>query len=131
LPPLRERREDVPVLAQSLLARLETGRARTLSSAAIDCLARHDFPGNVRELRNVLERASLLADGDTIDVEHLPPEVRAAAGAAQSSPPLREAERQALQEALASHAGSRRDIARALGISERTLYRKLRQHGLK
>ena len=131
LPPLRERREDIPVLAQSLLARLDSGQSRTLSTAALDCLARHEFPGNVRELRNVLERASLLADGDTIDVEHLPPEVRAAAGAAQSSPPLREAERQALQEALSGHAGSRREIARALGISERTLYRKLRQHGLK
>jgi len=59
------------------------------------------------------------------------PEVRAAAGAAQSSPPLREAEREALQEALAGHAGSRREIARALGISERTLYRKLRHYGLK
>jgi transcriptional regulator with PAS, ATPase and Fis domain len=131
LPPLRERREDIPVLAQSLLARLEGSRSRTLGKAALDCLARHDFPGNVRELRNILERAGLLSDGDTIGIEHLPPEVRVATHAEESSPALREAERRALEEALARHSGSRREIARALGISERTLYRKLRLYGLK
>jgi len=131
LPPLRERRDDIRLLADSLLARLGRDHARRIGTDALECLGRYDYPGNIRELRNILERASLLADGDTIELGHLPPEIcEAACQAARGSPRLRAAERRALQVAAAGHAGTRRDLARLLGISERTLYRKLRHHAL-
>ncbi|MGB5103651.1 MAG: sigma 54-interacting transcriptional regulator [Steroidobacteraceae bacterium] len=132
LPPLRERREDIPMLAGSLLSRLPAGRPTVLSDAALDCLARYDYPGNVRELRNILERASLLADGEVIGLTDLPEDVRNAVPSPTHvpEPALRGAERKALQAALAAHQGSRRSLAQSLGISERTLYRKLQRLGI-
>ena len=133
LPALRERREDIGLLADTLLTRLAPGRAYTLAETTRACLAAYDFPGNIRELRNVLERAMLMADGDMLLPVHLPPELaggeRAAPG--DSPPgvdavvPLDVAERRYLQWALTRHAGDRKALARRLGISERTLYRKL------
>ena len=144
LPPLRERLGDLPLLAASLLARVAPQRPLALSDAARRRLARHDFPGNVRELRNVLERAALLTDGERIDVAQI--DWALAAGRVASPPAamecnavlpgraaprrtsaLLDAQRQALAEALASHRGDRRELARSLGISLRTLYRKLRE----
>jgi DNA-binding NtrC family response regulator len=125
LPPLRERRSDIPLLAQSLLSRIAPGRRVSLTPAALEALARHDFPGNVRELRNLLERANLLADGEAIDVAHLPPGV--GGQVASHGRTLEDTELASLAEALALHRGSRRSLARSLGISERTLYRKLRR----
>jgi transcriptional regulator with PAS, ATPase and Fis domain len=137
VPPLRERADDVLLLAESLLARLRPGRRYLLSSDARRALAAYAYPGNVRELRNIVERASLLAEGDRIEVGHLPEDVLApTAGPASRSrrrptpPGLREAERAALVEAMAKYGGSRRELARALGLSERSLYRKLREHAL-
>jgi DNA-binding NtrC family response regulator len=128
LPPLRERRTDIPLLARSLLQRIAPARRLTLSRAALDALQRHDFPGNIRELRNMLERASLLADGAVIGLEHLPPITRGSTEVSISA--LAGAERRALEAALEAHAGNRRELAEMLGISERTLYRKLRRLGL-
>ena len=125
LPPLRARPSDIGLLAESLLARISEGRPRTLSTEALARLQRYDFPGNIRELRNILERASLLADGERIGCEHLPDDAQAEGRVA--GPTLEDAERHALDEALKSHAGSRRSLAAKLGISERTLYRKLRR----
>ena len=125
LPPLRARPSDIGLLAESLLARISEGRPRTLSAEALARLQRYDFPGNIRELRNILERASLLADGEHIGCEHLP--VDAQARGRVVGPTLEDAERLALDEALKAHAGSRRSLAATLGISERTLYRKLRR----
>jgi two-component system response regulator PilR (NtrC family) len=71
LPSLRERAEDIPGLAQALLARMTAGRPLTLSRAALDALARYHFPGNVRELENILERAAALADGQTLELADL------------------------------------------------------------
>jgi DNA-binding NtrC family response regulator len=134
IPALRERRDDIPLLAASLLARIRTDAPPVLGDAARRLLVAYDFPGNIRELRNILERASLLADGGTIGPEHLPGDVDGAATAPQSrvapAAPLREAEREALARALAAHGGNRRTLARALGIGERTLYRKLAAYGL-
>lgn len=132
LPPLRERREDVPMLASSLLSRLPAGRPTVLSGSALECLARYDYPGNIRELRNILERASLLADGEVIALDDLPVDVRNSVPLAWQAPEpaLRSAERKALQAALAAHEGSRRALAQSLGISERTLYRKLQRLGI-
>jgi transcriptional regulator with PAS, ATPase and Fis domain len=134
LPPLRARREDIGLLADTLLARLAPERAYALAGTTRARLAAYDFPGNIRELRNILERAMLMADGDTLLPAHLPP---ALAGDGQTAPggtadmegadvvPLDVAERRYLQWALAHHGGDRKALARRLGISERTLYRKL------
>ena len=143
LPALRERLPDVPLLAETLLARVAPGRELYLSAAALDCLMAYDYPGNVRELRNVLERATLLCDGDTIQLDHLPAEVVAAAAAGRKvgagetaacadsadtspTPTLAQIENAALRRRLAAHSGNRKTLATELGISERTLYRKLR-----
>jgi DNA-binding NtrC family response regulator len=134
LPALRERLTDVPLLADALLTRVAPGRGLRLSQAALDSLMSYTYPGNVRELRNVLERASLLCDSTTILPEHLPEEVcaSAAGGAvaehfdASRSPTLGELQDLALRERLALHHGNRKALAAELGISERTLYRKLR-----
>ncbi|MBC2731644.1 sigma-54-dependent Fis family transcriptional regulator [Thiobacillus sp.] len=130
LPALRERRGDIALLADTLLARLAPGRAYTLSEAARARLQDYDYPGNIRELRNILERAMLMADGDTLLEEHLPPELKsdeAGMPGVDDIVPLETAELRYLQWALAHHGGDRKSLAAQLGISERTLYRKLAQ----
>lgn len=137
VPALRARSADVGLLARSILARLQNGHALNITPEALRVLSCYAFPGNVRELRNILERACLLADGSWIDVCHLPESVRgtpaalapldrAAAALDSRVSPLQEAEQSALRQALRSHVGSRRELAATLGLSERTLYRKLR-----
>jgi len=126
LPPLRERREDIPLLADSLLERLGCQHPQRLAPDALECLVHHDYPGNVRELRNILERACLLSDGPAIERRHLPSSIRTAGRPAANVSPLREAERRELAQLLATHAGTRRELAARLGMSERTLYRRLR-----
>ena len=129
LPALRERREDLPLLVDSLLTRLAPDRALTLEPAALSKLMAHDFPGNVRELRNVLERAMLLCDGDRIGPEHMPASLPAAlptsAPGEDALLPLDQVERRYVRWALQQVGGDRKLLARRLGISERTLYRKL------
>jgi DNA-binding NtrC family response regulator len=131
LPALRERREDLPVLAETLLARLAPERGLRLNRAAQAWLMAYDFPGNIRELRNLLERAVLLTDGDEIGPEHFlseqaPPQPGVATDAeAGEIVPLDVAEGRYIQWALAQVGGDKRVLAQRLGISERTLYRKL------
>jgi DNA-binding NtrC family response regulator len=148
LPPLRARRGDIPLLARALLSRVAPDRRLTLTAAALAHLEVHPFPGNVRELRNVLERAALLSDGDQIGGEVMArmlvagrrkeapqplqawPTTGALTDAAAPRTPTpaarrRMAQRQALQQSLALHAGDREALARSLGISLRTLYRRL------
>ncbi|MES2369384.1 MAG: sigma 54-interacting transcriptional regulator [Pseudomonadota bacterium] len=130
LPALRERRGDIGLLADTLLARLAPGRAYTLSEAARTRLQDYDYPGNIRELRNIIERAMLMADGDTLLEEHLPPELKSdetGMPGVDDIVPLEAAELRYLQWALAHHGGDRKSLAAQLGISERTLYRKLAQ----
>ncbi|MBW8365118.1 MAG: sigma-54-dependent Fis family transcriptional regulator [Rhizobium sp.] len=130
LPALRERRGDIGLLADTLLARLAPGRAYTLSEAARARLQDYDYPGNIRELRNIIERAMLMADGDTLLEEHLPPELKSdetGMPGVDDIVPLETAELRYLHWALAHHGGDRKSLAAQLGISERTLYRKLAQ----
>ena len=145
LPALRDRADDMALLAVALLARVAPQRRMALSAGALALLQDHPFPGNVRELRNVLERATLLADGASIDAVHVERALGADAPAAPTAPSqagsvvlqalpapssdasLRSVERAALQAQLKSHHGSRAELARKLGISERSLYRKLRE----
>lgn len=137
LPSLRERREDIPALAEALLARLTGGRAPRcrLDKAALQKIRRYDFPGNVRELKNVLQRALVLCRNGIIGAEDIRFEhetVALAAEAAASRPAgsLKGIEKDYIQDLLTKHQGHRRTVADLLGISERTLYRKLRRHGL-
>jgi DNA-binding NtrC family response regulator len=128
LPPLRERREDIPLLAESMLRRVAPERRLSLAPETLERLMAHSFPGNVRELRNVLERASLMADGDVLLVRHLDARI----GAVPSTNNNRRVTRTDAELAtrLAAHHGSRAEFARAVGLSERTLYRRLRAlHG--
>ncbi len=135
LPPLRERRGDVALLAEAFLAERHPGKR--LEDAAVERLVRHDWPGNVRELRNVIERMALLADDETLRVAHLPFELPsdsppretpsgppAGAFAVPELTPLDQVEAAYLRWASA-RAPDRGSLARALGLSERTLYRKL------
>src|SRR5207302_9788643 len=76
VPPLRERREEIPGLVRGVVQELARGRAPTVSRAAMSAMRRYDWPGNVRELRNVLERALILGRGEPIDLAHLSPEIQ-------------------------------------------------------
>ncbi|MFN3397636.1 MAG: sigma-54 interaction domain-containing protein [Sulfurimicrobium sp.] len=134
VPSLRERRDDLPLLVDSLLQRLCQQR-RSLHPDALAALLEHKFPGNIRELRNILERACLLADGDTILPEHLPDDLEPVTdnvkeAAEEEIIPLAEAERRYLRWALERHGPDRRLLARKLGLGERTLYRKLKDAGV-
>ncbi len=127
LPALRDRQEDILLLAEGLLARLAAGRNLRFSRDAVAWLRAYAFPGNVRELRNLLERACLLCDGDEIDLRHLPSAGEHGLAQVQGGRPERPAlNDQSLLEYSRSFTGNRKDLARQLGMSERTLYRRLK-----
>ncbi len=156
LPPLRDRAGDIALLAEALLQRVAPQRRLRLSPDALARLAQLPFPGNVRELRNLLERTSLLCDGAVIDLSHLEHALGSARGAPQaggglhavaqalalgvasgvqpvpaanSAPApqsLRDMEDAVLREQVRQHTGSRAALAQQLGISERSLYRKIK-----
>jgi transcriptional regulator with PAS, ATPase and Fis domain len=133
LPALRERPEDIPLLAEHFIDRLNRLQQRHvpgISDDALAILARHRFPGNVRELENVIERAFVLCGSGPIKVLHLPDELRGPEATAAAGSPLVQAEATALAAALARHRGNRGAVADELGIHRATLYRKMREHGL-
>ncbi len=147
LPPLRARRQDIPLLIDHFLRDLVARHGRgpvAVDPEAQRRLLAYDWPGNIRELQNVLERAMLLAEQDVIGPEHLPPGVRAPLGApaalhpdpAQHSPdesPLRsleEVERDHVLRVLTATRGNRDETSRTLGISRRTLSRMIQRWNL-
>ncbi len=137
VPALRERREDIPELAQAILADLSAQHRRqalTLDPAATAALAAYAWPGNLRELVNVLERAVILAGGGVITPDLLPEELRACAPARLADPcaeeSLEAAEGRHIAAVLARHS-TLDSAARALGIDPSTLYRKRERYGLK
>jgi DNA-binding NtrC family response regulator len=142
IPPLRERREDVPLLAQHFLhrhgARMQRGHV-VLSEAAAEALMAYAWPGNVRELENVIERALVLSEGDEIGPELLPAEIRAPSGARDAlaelrGRPLQEAldqiERALLLQALEDSGYVQARAAEKLGLSKSALHYKLGRHGI-
>ncbi|HSS37743.1 MAG TPA: sigma 54-interacting transcriptional regulator, partial [Polyangia bacterium] len=129
IPPLRERREEIAALARSIVAELGRRASRrvfaTLGPAVTAALERYDWPGNLRELRNTLERALILSRGDTISLCHLPPELLATASQGDRSMRLQDVERAHIVRVLESCGGNRTRAAEVLGISRSTLKRNL------
>ncbi len=137
VPTLKERREDIPVLAEFFLTRKSRpGHQKRLSPAALEALREYDWPGNVRELEHVLEGAFLLSAGDVIDPADLSlPGLRIAAatpprGEEPSSPSLEEMEKRHIEKVLVLNSFNRARTAEALGISKKTLYLKIKRYGL-
>ncbi len=144
LPPLRERRGDIPMLIDTFLQRgVSTKHRLSVQPEAMARLVAHDWPGNIRELRNVLERARLFADDGIVRAEHLPemgagglPHTPASTGmvAAQAPPTTAHGRAHAVDAELRRLADvgqlTRREMAVQLGLSERTLYRRLKAPGL-
>ncbi len=137
LPPLRERREDIPPLVDHFVARLNRLKGRDiagLSDAALARLMEHDFPGNVRELENILEHAFVLCRGGLIELNHLPPPLRAGGEISSGLPAgltLAAMEKRLIQGALRRHHGNRAAAARELGMDASTMFRKIRSLKLK
>ncbi len=132
LPSLNNRLEDLPLLVEALLERISPDRRIRISHDAMVCLRAYRYPGNIRELRNILERALLLTDSDKINCHHLPGICAGAPSSAETDSTrfthlvsLESLERHYLRWALSQHSGDKRTLAKKLGISERTLYRKL------
>ena len=134
LPALRDRREDVPELVAHFLHTRQVGRGvMRIDPAAVALLCGYDWPGNVRELANVLERAQILAEGDTVTTDDLPENLVqvskpvAVAGAPPAVGPddLDAVERRHVEDVLRRHGGNKVQAAKALGVSRRALYRLL------
>lgn len=136
VPPLRQRREDIPLLVQHFLERFRTEgepRLRGLTSRAMQTLCRYDWPGNVRQLRNVLHRLCVLAESETADVPDLP-SLEATIAANLSLPqaletlPLKDIERHVILSRLRVYGGNKTAAAAALGVTPRTLRNKMSEY---
>ena len=137
LPPLRDRRDDVPLLVEFFTRSMETPWGEPIvSSDALELLTAHDWPGNVRELENALERAAVVAKGAEIGPEHLPKRVIEPAPAQMVSeglppnPSMEVIERAYIHWVLSSEGGNKTRAAEVLGIDPSTLYRKLNRYGI-
>ena len=141
LPPLRQRREDIPLLVAHFLRKYAQQNAKPITAIAQQALQRlqaYPWPGNVRELENVIERAVVLAQGPMIGIEDLPPELQDQEPASMpehhvvlsADATLAEIEREAIVQTLQRHAGNRQVAARVLDIGLATLYRKLKEYNL-
>ena len=140
LPPLRERLEDIPLLAQAFLREFSEENNKAIHNFTVDALEllmQYQWPGNVRELRTAIEHAVVLCRGDKISARDLPPAVRHAPGATnaprlvtRSDLTVKEAEKQLIARALKDTDGNRTLAARKIGMSRRTFHRKLHEHHL-
>ena len=137
LPPLRDRREDVPILAEAFLKRISKARgepAKRLAPDALEVVMSYDWPGNVRELENALEHAAILGTDPDIGVAQLPARVRERKGAPlvgekpPDNPTLEVIERAYITWVLAAEGGNKTRAAEVLGIDPSTLYRKLSRY---
>lgn len=135
MPPLRDHKEDIEELCESFLHEFNSGkdRPKKISQTALQCLQRYDFPGNVRELRNLIERASVLSKSDEISPVDLPMEMNTPS--LQSTDKtlaenMLSSERVFLLDALSMSEGNRTEAAKVLGISRKNLWEKLKNHGI-
>jgi two-component system response regulator HydG len=142
LPALRARREDVPLLVRHFVQTYAQSLGKPAPQVAEDtmlALMRYDWPGNVRQLMSAVQGMLVVAEGDKLEPRHLPPEVLAGGDAematvgvdATTGLSLDQIEKQAIRNALRITGGNREAAAKMLGIGERTLYRKLKEYGLK
>jgi PAS domain S-box-containing protein len=137
LPPLRNRKEDIPLLVEHFIDRFNRLRdtsIRGISGEALSLLMAHHWPGNIRELENVIERSFILCDKPLIGIAHLPEEMTAHGKFKNRTPSMRSArellDAQAISSALARNANSRLAAARELGIHKSTLFRKIKKLGI-
>ncbi len=136
LPPLRARREDIQALVSHFVRRFNRRFRRELRGItpdALEALNRYDFPGNVRELENLIERAYAMGARDQITLADLPSLASGAAApmvASGAIPQLAEVEKELILRALAFYKGDKEHAAKALGISRRTIYRRLKEYGV-
>jgi DNA-binding NtrC family response regulator len=135
IPPLRDRREDIPPMVHEFVQRAATRMGkdvRTVSAEAMTLLIRYSWPGNVRELEHAIERAVILARGTTVTVRELPPELSESRSRAQlgDTLDLKELEQRLIGKALERFHGNRKKAAEALNISPVTLWRKMKEYGL-
>jgi two-component system, NtrC family, response regulator AtoC len=140
LPPLRERRSDIPMLVHHLLNRYTPGMHLQVTASAMKSLLQYDWPGNVRELENCIARAVTLGDHKTIDVHDLPPSIRTEQPATQemnsqdatslSTTALAEMERMTILRVFEQAHGDKALAGKMLGISRATLYRKLKRYNI-
>ena len=138
-PPLRERQEDIPLLANAFVQQYAKENSKgpiKIDKTAMERLKRHPWPGNVRELQGVIESLVLLARGDMIELKNLPHEIRGedddeapALRSIDADATLADVEKQVILDALKRHDGNRTKTAEALGIGRRTLIRKLHEYG--
>jgi DNA-binding NtrC family response regulator len=135
VPPLRERREDIPPLVHDFVRRAAERLkkdVRNVSADAMVALMSYDWPGNVRELEHAIERAAIVADGPSIGVDELPPEIAEKTHwrPSDDSLDLQAHERALIERALERFGGNRRQAADALKISTVTLWRRMKHYGL-
>jgi len=137
LPSLRERREDVPLLVEHFVERFNAKRGKKIAGvtpAVMEKLMRHDFPGNVRELENIIEYGFVLCHEELIDVNHLPEDLQSDAGSAAAPEVdrsrLESAEAETIRTVLRQTHGQVARAARELGVSRTTLWRKMKQYGI-
>jgi PAS domain S-box-containing protein len=135
LPSLQQRREDIPLLADYFVAKFNRLQGKDIAGISVEAMARlieYDFPGNVRELENIIEQAFVLCPGGIIELHHLPPELRPYAQPAEKLSPmsLQAMEKLLITEILRRYHGNRRRAARDLGIHPSTLFRKIKSLGI-
>ena len=139
IPPLRERKDDIPLLADHFVKELAAAYKKPIREITPDArrrLAAYDWPGNVRELRNTIEHMIVVTTDPLLDVDDLPDHIVPGEAPAAEAPQLvgmslADAERELIKNTLAMVGGNRVEAARILGIGERTLYRKIKEYGLK
>jgi transcriptional regulator with PAS, ATPase and Fis domain len=136
LPPLAERRDDIPLLIHHFIEKFNRIMDRNIAGVADDVmeiLMQYTFPGNVRELENIIEHAFVMCRNEVIQLHHIPPEFqRLKAHPSPSHPqtPLEDLERQAIIEALRQHNGNKVEAAKALHLHRTSLWRKMKKYGL-
>ena len=136
LPTLKERREDIPLLIDHLVGKFNRLQTKDIAGTSPEVIARlmaYEFPGNVRELENIIEQAFVLCRTGRIELRHLPPELRSdkeSVGQRIGSMNLRVMEKQMMAEALRIYQGNRKMAAGSLGIDVATLFRKIKAHGI-